>query len=629
MNNRKFKIRWLWPVLALVIPLTSIADYRPGYRVLNERTEIIVNADFTSTQVQSRAIKVLERNAVEYLGESSISFNSDHVRVEVLEAYVTRPDGSRVDVPRDSIKVRDEYVDEDAPIFSSQKKVYLLFPEVSVGSVITQKIKRYQHTPTFPGNFSWYDYASPYQPTDSSTYLVSYHPSVPLKFAVRGGFQPVASGEEHAIPPGYLSRAYRYEQKSFRPSEEGSVDLFDYVPMVIASTFPNWGAVAKAYHDRARDKATVTPEIRSLAARLTKGLIKKTDRVQALQQWVAQNIRYVGTYIGAGGFVPHTAQSVLDRRYGDCKDHVVLLEALLAAIEIKSTAALINLGDTYSLGLLPMSSPFNHVITYIPVLDLFVDSTAQYARTGTLPVSVMAKPTVLASTGEVRHTPSPSPVKDSEITEAKWEVMASGDMIGTAKFNQTGWFEVWARDYYSGYESTAKDRWIRNYLESHGEVGSGSQHPTNSDDWMNVWTITTTTNLSSYVNLPSRSAFRIPVGLTSGTLSEMVATNWPEKRVAPWRCLNRKIIDSMVVSVPPGVKIEDMPKQVSVKAALWEYRSSYTLQNNKIRIRRELVLSFKQPDCDPALAPLWKKFISTVRRDVRAQIFVRLEEEKN
>lgn len=45
----------------------------------------------------------------------------------------------------------------------------------------------------------------------------------------------------------------------------------------------------------------------------------------------------MAVYVGAGGVVPHAAQTVLDNRYGDCKDHVALLEALLGAAGIKST----------------------------------------------------------------------------------------------------------------------------------------------------------------------------------------------------------------------------------------------------------------------------------------------------
>ena len=59
---------------------------------------------------------------------------------------------------------------------------------------------------------------------------------------------------------------------------------------------------------------------------------------------MAQNIRYVAVYLGNGGLEPNSAQSILDNHYGDCKDHVTILEALLAAKGIASSPVLIGAG---------------------------------------------------------------------------------------------------------------------------------------------------------------------------------------------------------------------------------------------------------------------------------------------
>ena len=73
----------------------------------------------------------------------------------------------------------------------------------------------------------------------------------------------------------------------------------------------------------------------------------------------------------SGGFVPHPAEEVLANEYGDCNDLAILLEALLRAAGIESAPALINLGDSYTLSTIGVSSPLNHVITYLPTLDLY------------------------------------------------------------------------------------------------------------------------------------------------------------------------------------------------------------------------------------------------------------------
>jgi transglutaminase-like putative cysteine protease len=93
----------------------------------------------------------------------------------------------------------------------------------------------------------------------------------------------------------------------------------------------------------------VTEDIRSLALKLTTGLTSERDKVKKLYEWVATNIRYVSVSLGDGRLVPHDAYEVLKNQYGDCKDHVVLLEALLDAVGIPSSPALINLGAAYKL----------------------------------------------------------------------------------------------------------------------------------------------------------------------------------------------------------------------------------------------------------------------------------------
>ena len=88
---------------------------------------------------------------------------------------------------------------------------------------------------------------------------------------------------------------------------------------------------------------------------------------------------------------------MLANRYGDCKDHAALLEALLAAAGIDSTGALINSDNAYRLPRVPTLGVFNHVITYVPSLDLYLDSTAESIAAGYLPSSDLGKPVLLTS----------------------------------------------------------------------------------------------------------------------------------------------------------------------------------------------------------------------------------------
>src|SRR5690606_5637149 len=113
---------------------------------------------------------------------------------------------------------------------------------------------------------------------------------------------------------------------------------------------------------------------------------------------------------------PHAAADVLNAHYGDCKDKAVLLQALLAAKGIRSRPALVNAGNAYELAGVALLSSFNHVITYLPDLRLFADSTSGLARFGALPDALAGKQALIVGddtqTARLEALPVPSASTD-------------------------------------------------------------------------------------------------------------------------------------------------------------------------------------------------------------------------
>ena len=100
----------------------------------------------------------------------------------------------------------------------------------------------------------------------------------------------------------------------------------------------------RSVHRASDGRAEMTPEIKALALRIA-GEHTGLDAVRAIHAWVAANIRYVAVYLNpADGWVPHKASDVLKTGYGDCKDYVVLMQALLAALGIEGQMAAVNWG---------------------------------------------------------------------------------------------------------------------------------------------------------------------------------------------------------------------------------------------------------------------------------------------
>ena len=174
--------------------------------------------------------------------------------------------------------------------------------------------------------------------------------------------------------------------------ENAVLSSLDREPRVFASTFPDWAAFSRAYAQLVAPKTELTPRLQKLADQVTDGVTDRREQARLLYTWVERHVRWVAIYLGNGPIVPHDADSVLLRGYGDCKDQVVLLVALLRAKGIPAYPVLINLNPTYQLSGPATLSAFNHVITYIPEWNLHVDTTPGGAPFGTLPVAEYGKP---------------------------------------------------------------------------------------------------------------------------------------------------------------------------------------------------------------------------------------------
>lgn len=71
--------------------------------------------------------------------------------------------------------------------------------------------------------------------------------------------------------------------------------------------------------------------IKQLSSSITSGLSRPEDKIQAIFQWVQENITYVAFEDGIAGFKPDEAQRVIQLKYGDCKGMGNLLYELLKA----------------------------------------------------------------------------------------------------------------------------------------------------------------------------------------------------------------------------------------------------------------------------------------------------------
>ena len=603
----------------LLMGTAAFAQYKPSYTVVKSTSKLVVNKDASFTHEMEEQTRVDTAQGIRLLGERKIGYNSSLETVEVLEAYTIQPDGTRIAVPLDKIRTQDE-VEDDGAIYSDSKSKVIIYPMLEVGSQVYYRAKSVQHTPEFPGHFFLWEHYSPHVRYENVQVELIHHVGIEVGVNTKG----MQGGKlAESSLPNTVAYKFSFSQDKAYPNEESRVDLIDFAPNFSASTFKSYADVGQAYQLRAKEKAKLTPAIQKLANELVQKANAKTDldKVKVLHHWVAQNIRYLGIYVGAGGYVPHDAQSILDNRYGDCKDHVVILEAMLAAVGIDSTPALINAGTAFLLPQLPTPGVFDHVITYIPSLNLFLDSTSRFAPVGTLPNSDLGKPVVLTATGAISSTPHTHPSKDRTEARVQMKLTADGSIEGKSQAKMFGVFEVFSRGAQFSSQNRNQDDVVNRQLARFQETGRGQIEKTEPTQFDKPWVINTSFTLDPVVNVPGPSAMAIPVGLAPGRIKNFADVVLPKERRFPTYCGSTQHEEWIELSFPKTMKVTRIPKGMAFAKGSLNYQSSYELSGQVLKIKRNYSSTRQETICGAEADKAFNDFTQVLRRDLRQQVF--------
>ncbi|MFL6675418.1 MAG: DUF3857 domain-containing transglutaminase family protein [Massilia sp.] len=574
----------------------------------------VVEPDGSYTLTVDNAKTIAEQRAIQSHGQYYISYNKTLDEVTDVEAYTQKPDGRRVAVQPGQIRDQQEAASTDAPMFQDTRLKIVVFPEVAVGDQLVVHYLIRRSKPLFPGHFE--DLSSSQFYVNKQFQLVYDMPeSMPL-YSDAVGFVPIA-GES---PPGRRRYQWRYVGGDNERIEADSVSYLDYGKRLAVSTFPDYQAFARAYQAGAADKTQASLAIAALARQLTAGLPDPRSRALALSDWVRRNIRYVGVYIGPGGVVPHAAAQVLENRYGDCKDHAGLLEAMLAAVGIDSTGALINNGNAYRLPRTPTLGIFNHMITYVPSLNLYLDSTAESTAAGYLPPSDLGKPVLLTKTGMLAAAPASQPEKNRTTT---WfDIQPDGrSNFKVAKTSQGAIAEPY-RQAVRDTRQADREQLVQRMLQGLGQKGFGVFDPGKLDSTSDEYKLGFAGTSENFANLPG------PTGLSTtynfwGGLGETVVNFGQEKdRRQDFVC---PAIDSEEESgfrFPKSVRILAMPKPLAINAPGLSYQSSYAVRGNAVVVKRRLAFRGAGIVCSPDDYRRMQPLLDQIMRDLRGQIII-------
>lgn len=607
--------RWCALVVAVGVFATAQAKDDAADRsvTIEKNTQhYVINADGSYVLEADKVVLINEERAIRRTAQQGFGYNRSLDTLEIVEAFTQKPDGRKVVVSAQQIKEQQERASAGAPMFQDSRIKVVIFPEVAVGDRLSLRYKRTRKTALFPDEFT--DFATTsLNPTEGYSLTYDLPADKPL-YADTRGFKASAP----AAAPGRKVYRWDYVPTDKARPEQSAVAYTDYGQFLAVSTFANYSALAKAYEARAT--VEVTPPVTELARELTAGLSTPRAKALALSDWVRKNIRYVAVYIEAGGVVPHSAQSVLDNRYGDCKDHVALLEAMLKAVAIESSPALINLGNAYTLPAVAALGVINHAITYVPSLDLYLDSTASSIAPGYLPPPDLDKPVLLTRTGELGRTPA------TQLGRLSTELVFKIDDKGAADFTQTSLAEGWRTESMrfgiKSFEPGEREQLIQKTLRAHGQSGSGTLQTDALDSNAPSFKTTLAGHTENLVNLPGPIGVQALSRLGSLISQDVQALSAEKVRAQNFTCFTSQSIENARFEFPASVNILALPKAVSLKGADVSYDSSYERSGNTVLVSRTLAFSHPQAVCSPEWFKTMQPMIEAMFNDLKSQIIV-------
>ena len=173
---------------------------------------------------------------------------------------------------------------------------------------------------------------------------------------------------------------YRWELRDVPRlfEEPGMPPMRQVLQRLLVSTSPDWPHVSRWYWDVAAPHLAPTDAMKRKVAELTEGLADPLDTIEAIFQYVAKEIRYLGIVMESEspGYEPHDVAITFEKKHGVCRDKAALLVAMLRLAGFDAFPVLIDTGAKKDV---EVPQPyFNHAIACVRQADgsyLLMDPT--------------------------------------------------------------------------------------------------------------------------------------------------------------------------------------------------------------------------------------------------------------
>ncbi len=323
---------------------------------------------------------------------------------------------------------------------------------------------------------------------------------------------------------------------------------------------------------------------------------KGPDQINAVYEWVRDNIRYIAFEDGMAGFRPEGACHVYDQKYGDCKGMANLLKFYLDSLGYDARLAWIGtkreVPFDYST---PSLAVDNHMITAVNWSDslLFLDATEPYGSPFSLAYRISGRPAMVENGDDyiIHQIPNTPPKADLVNTtyylkpsEDLKSILVSGDKAfrgETQKMLKFG---------YDHASSQLRDEFLKetvlNGFDPDGvlELEAHGIKEDNPDSTSIQFKLKTRSHL---INLGDE----LYVDLNMEKQLDDISNESLKQRYAPWyfgENYNQKSV--VKLEIPAGFEPSEIPPAIEINHPEFSISGAYRLSENLVILEKSIVV---------------------------------------
>ncbi|MET0858971.1 MAG: DUF3857 domain-containing protein, partial [Telluria sp.] len=373
-------------------PLAEIPPTERTDPVVTRLAEVQSKVGASPSMLVNQAIQVNDHASLGEIGQFSLSYFPSYQKLLLHRVAIVRAGQVMDRTATVNVRLLEREAGIDVGVYGGEKSVQLLLDDVRAGDTLWITYTVDGRNPVFgkrwAEDYSW----DRHTPVVLRRVTVLHPPGQPIHWRQLGDVKadPIVPVIDSA---GGMARM-RFEGGALDAVQAEPSIPPDFLPYrrLQLSEFPDWQSVAR-WADGLFPRAAPSPALKQLAARFA---AEKTrlEQASAALHWVQDEIRYFSVSIGENSHRPQAPDTVLARRYGDCKDKTYLLVSLLQQLGINATPVLVNAtAPKTPAKVMPSPTWFDHVIVRVE-LDgdtYYVDPTRSGQR-GLLTVLPAALP---------------------------------------------------------------------------------------------------------------------------------------------------------------------------------------------------------------------------------------------